>query len=341
MDTLVTGIHHITLCPGSAQADVDFFTGVLGQRLVKQTVLLDGNIPVYHFYYGNADAEPGSIATVLSLSPPQGPAGLGAGVDAHLRRAQGLAAVLGRAPGAARRARRRHRRAVRRRVRPRAPSRGTDVRADGGRRPRRPVDDLHDRRRRGDARFPRRRVVGARGGRGGTVLRRRPGLPQGRRGRRLPSPGAARRRPGRPRRPAPPARSCAGQLDVSARAPSTTSPSGSRTTSSSASQKALYEELGYTDASEVKDRYYFHSMYVRAPGGILVECTANVDEGLLHRRDARGVGHPPEPSARGTKTSGPPSCRCSKTSSCRRPTGRARPRRQARPAPRRGPCPRR
>ena len=47
-----------------------------------------------------------------------------------------------------------------------------------------------------------------------------------------------------------------------------------------ASQKALYEELGYTDASEVKDRYYFHSMYVRAPGGILVECTANVDEGF-------------------------------------------------------------
>ena len=39
-------------------------------------------------------------------------------------------------------------------------------------------------------------------------------------------------------------------------------------------QKALYEELGYTDASEIKDRYYFHSMYVRSPGGILVECTA-------------------------------------------------------------------
>ena len=34
MDTPVTGIHHITLCPGGAQADVDFFTAVLGQRLV-------------------------------------------------------------------------------------------------------------------------------------------------------------------------------------------------------------------------------------------------------------------------------------------------------------------
>jgi hypothetical protein len=45
-------------------------------------------------------------------------------------------------------------------------------------------------------------------------------------------------------------------------------------------QKAVYEELGYTDASEIKDRFYFHSMYVRSPGGILVECTANVPGGF-------------------------------------------------------------
>jgi len=45
-------------------------------------------------------------------------------------------------------------------------------------------------------------------------------------------------------------------------------------------QKALYEELGYTDTSEVKDRFYFHSMYVRSPGGVLVECTANVPGGF-------------------------------------------------------------
>lgn len=31
-------------------------------------------------------------------------------------------------------------------------------------------------------------------------------------------------------------------------------------------QKAYYEELGYTDVSEVKDRNYFHSIYVRSPG---------------------------------------------------------------------------
>ena len=63
MSTLVKGIHHITLCPGPAQQDMDFCTQVLGQRLVKQTVLMDGSIPIYHFYYSNANAEPGSIAT--------------------------------------------------------------------------------------------------------------------------------------------------------------------------------------------------------------------------------------------------------------------------------------
>jgi len=77
MDTLVTGIHHITLCPGAAQEDVDFFTQVLGQRLVKQTVLMDGSIPVYHFYYGNGDAEPGSITTSFPYSRRPGRRGSG------------------------------------------------------------------------------------------------------------------------------------------------------------------------------------------------------------------------------------------------------------------------
>jgi glyoxalase family protein len=42
-----------------------------------------------------------------------------------------------------------------------------------------------------------------------------------------------------------------------------------------AEQKNLYEELGYTDCSEIKDRNYFHSIYVRSPAGILTECAAN------------------------------------------------------------------
>ncbi|MBA2289490.1 MAG: VOC family protein, partial [Chloroflexia bacterium] len=34
----IQGIHHITLVCANAQRTVDFYTGVLGLRLVKQTV---------------------------------------------------------------------------------------------------------------------------------------------------------------------------------------------------------------------------------------------------------------------------------------------------------------
>ena len=77
MDTRLKGIHHITLCPAGAQEDVDFFTTVLGLRLVKQTVLMDGSIPVYHFYYGNADADPGSILTCFPYDRRPGRRGTG------------------------------------------------------------------------------------------------------------------------------------------------------------------------------------------------------------------------------------------------------------------------
>ena len=58
MEYPVTGLHHITLCAGGAQDDIDFFTGVVGQRLIKQTVLFDGRYAHYHLYYSNAGAEP-------------------------------------------------------------------------------------------------------------------------------------------------------------------------------------------------------------------------------------------------------------------------------------------
>jgi len=40
----VIGIHHITACAGAAQQDIDFFTEIVGLRMVKQTVLMDGAI---------------------------------------------------------------------------------------------------------------------------------------------------------------------------------------------------------------------------------------------------------------------------------------------------------
>jgi catechol 2,3-dioxygenase-like lactoylglutathione lyase family enzyme len=48
-----TGFHHITVCSGKAQDDIDFFTQVLGQRLIKQTILSDGRFAHYHLYYAN------------------------------------------------------------------------------------------------------------------------------------------------------------------------------------------------------------------------------------------------------------------------------------------------
>ena len=77
MESLLKGVHHITLCAGGAQEDVDFFTKILGQRLVKQTVLMDGSIPIYHLYYANADVELGSVATTFPYSRKPGRSGSG------------------------------------------------------------------------------------------------------------------------------------------------------------------------------------------------------------------------------------------------------------------------
>lgn len=66
MDTrqFIKGIHHVTATVSDAQEDFDFYTKLLGQRLVKQTVNFDNN-QVYHFYYGNELGEPGTIMTTF------------------------------------------------------------------------------------------------------------------------------------------------------------------------------------------------------------------------------------------------------------------------------------
>ena len=58
-----------------------------------------------------------------------------------------------------------------------------------------------------------------------------------------------------------------------------------------AEQKGIYDELGYTDCSEIKDRNYFHSIYCRCPGGILVECAATAPGGFARDEDADKLGH--------------------------------------------------
>ena len=68
MAQLITGIHHVTAIAASAQGNLDFYSGVLGLRLVKQTVNFDSP-ETYHFYYGDEMGHPGSI---LTFFPYQG-----------------------------------------------------------------------------------------------------------------------------------------------------------------------------------------------------------------------------------------------------------------------------
>lgn len=56
------GIHHITAIVGHPQENVDFYAGVLGLRLVKQTVNFD-DPDTYHLYFGNKGGKPGTIIT--------------------------------------------------------------------------------------------------------------------------------------------------------------------------------------------------------------------------------------------------------------------------------------
>lgn len=58
----ILGLHHITLVSADAQRTVDFYTGVLGQRLVKKTVNFDAP-KSYHLYFGNEKGSPGSAIT--------------------------------------------------------------------------------------------------------------------------------------------------------------------------------------------------------------------------------------------------------------------------------------
>jgi glyoxalase family protein len=52
------GIHHVSSITGDAQANVDYYAGTLGLRLVKKTVNQD-DPTVYHLFYGDDNGSPG------------------------------------------------------------------------------------------------------------------------------------------------------------------------------------------------------------------------------------------------------------------------------------------
>jgi glyoxalase family protein len=71
------GLHHVTCITGDAPGNVDFYTRVLGLRLVAKTVNQD-DTSVYHLFYADEVGSPGSDITFFEYpgSPP-GRAGAG------------------------------------------------------------------------------------------------------------------------------------------------------------------------------------------------------------------------------------------------------------------------
>lgn len=62
MEDRILGLHHITAIAGEAKRNYNFYTQILGLRLVTKTVNFDDPY-TYHFYYGDKVGTPGSILT--------------------------------------------------------------------------------------------------------------------------------------------------------------------------------------------------------------------------------------------------------------------------------------
>lgn len=69
----VNGLHHITAIAGPAQENLDFYAGVLGMRLVKKSVNQD-DPGTYHLFYADAEGHPGTDLTFFpwaEMAPPR------------------------------------------------------------------------------------------------------------------------------------------------------------------------------------------------------------------------------------------------------------------------------
>jgi len=77
MNNPITGIHHVTAIASDPQRNLDFYTDVLGLRLVKRTVNFD-DPGTYHLYFGDEAGTPGTILTFFPwLFAPRGRTGAG------------------------------------------------------------------------------------------------------------------------------------------------------------------------------------------------------------------------------------------------------------------------
>lgn len=74
----LNGIHHVTAITGDAARNVDFYTRVLGLRMIAKTVNQD-DPSVYHLFYGDEHASPGADLTFFEY-PRATPGRAGAGM---------------------------------------------------------------------------------------------------------------------------------------------------------------------------------------------------------------------------------------------------------------------
>src|SRR5258707_1197518 len=81
----ILGIHHVTAIASNPQRNLDFYTEVLGLRLVKRTVNFD-DPETYHLYFGDEMGTPGTILTFFPwLLAPRGRPGAGMAATTSFR----------------------------------------------------------------------------------------------------------------------------------------------------------------------------------------------------------------------------------------------------------------
>jgi glyoxalase family protein len=290
MNYPVTGIHHITACAGRAQEDIDFFTGIVGLRMVKQTVLMDGKIPVYHLYYANANAEPGSVMTTFPYGQKQGRQGSGqisstaysapkgslpfwkehfdrhkishGGIQSRFGQSfirfqhpAGLSYEIIEEPSDQRQGWTTPDISAKEAVKG---FYGTVLSVREVAESERFFTEALGFRKTG-VEGPYHRFEVGPGGTGSTLILHH-----------------------EPDRAAGSWTFGAGTVHHVALAV--------KSREELEQQKGIYEELGFTDASDIKDRYYFYSMYVRSPGGILIECACSQEGGFFRDEDSEHLG---------------------------------------------------
>lgn len=288
--SLVKGIHHMTVCVAGAQEDIDFQTQIFGQRMIKQTVLFDGRYAHYHLYYANANAEPGSVYTTFPYGRVRGRQGSGQiqstaysvpkgsikfwfeHLNRHKIKNGGIQERFGQ-----KFIRFDHPSGIQleviedntdKRTGWTTKEVGADVTTHGFHGPVLSVREIAETERffvdalsfkkTGQEGAYHRFEIGNGGANKTVTLLHQPDRPSGSW---IFGAGTAHHM----------------ALEV-------------ENDEKLAEQKGIYEELGYTDASEIKDRMYFHSVYCRCPGGILVECAATVPAGFAVDEPADQLG---------------------------------------------------